>query len=67
MKKVIIELQTAKDIRDILKLSVCKNKQNKECEYAKTYYNKIQQRFNCRLCPIKCIDKKLKESIEKGV
>lgn len=66
MKKVTIELQTAKDIRNILKLSVCKNKQKHECDYASAYYNKMQREFNCRLCPIKCIDRKLKEVIEKG-
>lgn len=66
MRTVSISLQTAKDIRQVLKMYVCKNKKSKECEFSKLDYIRTKREICCSMCPIKCLDKKLKEEIFKG-
>ena len=64
MKKVEIKLQTAKDIRNVLKCCICKDKKKHECDFAKTNYNRMTRELNCSLCPIKYLDNQLKNAIK---
>ena len=63
MKKVEINLQTAKDLKKVIKSCICKDKQNHECEFAKEYYHKMTRELNCSICPIKYLSDQLKDSI----
>lgn len=66
MKKVSISLQTIKDTRDVIKNYVCKDKKKKQCGFLKMVYANSTKPISCNMCPIKCLDKKLKESIIQG-
>lgn len=66
MKKVSVSLQTIKDTRDVIKNYICKDKKKKECGFLKMVCTNSTKRISCNMCPIKCLDKKLKESITQG-
>ncbi len=65
MKTTEIKTKTLSEIRKVFKGCVCKNKQKRECDFARLYFNRKSKAFNCYLCPIKCLDMELKNAIEK--
>lgn len=65
MKKVEIKLQTAKNLRTLIKYWVCKNKSERDCGmYA---CNDPKKRLLCKNCFAKKLDDELKQAIKKEV